>query len=242
MYKLAVMMLAVVTLSGCFQTKTLDPHAYNYNEVQNVLSIKRGVVIAVEQANVKIEGSDDYAAVGAIAGGLLGSTLGQGSGRDVGIAAGAIAGGVAGKMGSGETVQAFVYTVEMQKGGIMQIAQQGAYIPQASKVFVKVYAGGRKTVSLDQSQGVTFSTTKETSYKEKDAAAAAKAKADARRNRAIAAERAKANAKRNAREQVQYDLDMQMRQLDLEDRKLDVERKSKRVNREDDFINKELDD
>lgn len=249
MYKLAVMMLAAVTLTGCFQTKTLDPNAYNYDEVQNVLSIKRGVVIAVEQANVHIEGSDDYAAVGAIAGGLAGSQLGQGVGRDVGVAVGAIAGGIAGKMSTAEQVQAFVYTIEMQKGGIIQVAQQGNYIPQGSKVFVKYYAGNRKTVSVDQSQGVTFSTTKETSYAEKDAAAAAQAKedaaraaAEARRQRAIAQQRAAEKAKQDQREQEQYELDLKLRQLDVQDRSLDIERKTKRVNREDDFINKELDD
>lgn len=236
MKKTALVVLATVSLAGCFQTKTLDPNAYNYNEMQNVQSIKRGVVIAVEQANVAIEGSDDYAAVGAIAGGLAGSQLGQGVGRDVGIAVGAIAGGVAGKMGSAKTEQAFVYTVELQQGGIIQVAQQGQYIPQSSKVFVKYFPGNRKTISVDQSQGVTFSTTKETTYTEKEEAQ----RKQAIRARAAAKARAAEQSKRNAREEQAYQLELQRQQLELESKRLDVERKTKRVNREEDFINKEL--
>ena len=247
MYKFLTLAVAALTLTGCYQTKTLNPNQMTYDEVQNVRAIKRGVVISVEQAQVHIDGSDDYAATGGLIGGLLGTQFGKGTGQTVAIGVGTIAGGIAGKMGTAQTVESFVYTVELQEGGLIQVSQQGAYIPQASKVLIKYYPQGRKTISVDQSQGVTFSTAKKTSYAEKEAAeqkaAAEKAAAEKlARQKAAAAQKvyAQKEAVRTKREQEAYNLELESKKLDLESKKLDVERKTKRVEHEDEFIEKEL--
>lgn len=232
MKKILFPILSVMVLTGCYKQDTLNPNQLNYKEAQNVLAIKRGVVIAVEQAEVTIDGSDDVAAVSALAGGLAGSQVGQGDGQVVGAAVGAIAAGIVGKAITEKTEMAFVYTVELKNGGLEQVAQTGNLIPQASKVFVKYYPNNKKTISLDQSQGVTFNRTQETSYAEKDE------KAEAAKAREM---------KRSAREQAEYDLYMESRKLDLEKKKLDLESdrldvkaKESYTKRADDFANEDV--
>ncbi|MFT7432521.1 MAG: outer membrane lipoprotein SlyB [Alphaproteobacteria bacterium] len=231
------LLVVLTVLTGCFKQDTLNPNAMTYKESQSVLSIKRGVVIGVEQALVAIDGSDGVSAVSGIVGGLLGSQVGKGTGRDVGIGVGILGGAILGKTLTEKSELAFVYTVELQNNaGIMQIAQTGQMLPQRSKVLIRTFSGGRKTITLDQSQGVTFSETNKTSYQ----GDAAKVEQVRRQELFNAKQRAAAALKRAEREEAEYQLELESKKLNLEGQRLDIKSKSKRVDRTDEYIDKEL--
>jgi outer membrane lipoprotein SlyB len=238
MKKFLVLVLCVGVLSACSKQATLDPNALTYKESQSIVSTQRGVVISVEQATVHIGGRDDAGVAGAVLGGLAGSQVSSGSGRDVAIVVGALGANYLGKKLTEKNELAFVYTIEKKDGGIITVSQTGSMINIGSPVLVREFNTGRKTVSFDQSQGKTFVRTKETSY-EGDAEAQAIKKAAILRAQKAAAQK---NTKRSAREEAEYQLELESKNLQLESQRLDVEKKSKRVNREDDFINKELAD
>lgn len=230
MKNLILLLLVTVSVTGCFKQDTLNANTMTYDESQSVLSIKRGVVIAVDQAQVSIDGSDGVGAVSGIVGGLLGSQIGKGTGKDVGIGLGALGGAILGKTLTGKTELAFVYTIDLQnKAGIIQVAQTGQMLPQRSKVLVRTFSGGRKTISLDQSQGITFSETNETAY-EGDAAAAAAKK---RKALATAKYRAAAALKRAQREEAEYQLEFESKKLSVDSQRLDVDSKGARSVREE---------
>lgn len=164
MKKFFTAFVCAVMLTGCFATKTTNPNVMTYNESQSIRSVKRGVVIAVEQTQVQVEASKNAQAVGAVVGGLIGSQLGQGKGSYVGAGAGAIGGSIAGDALSKKTEMAFLYTVEMQHGGIVTIVQGGNMVPMGSKVLVREFVGGKRNIAVDQSQNMQFQRTNDTKY------------------------------------------------------------------------------
>lgn len=236
MKKFLVLVLFAGVLTACSQQATLDPNMLTYEESQSITSVQRGVVLSVEQAQVKIEGRDDAGVAGAIIGGLAGSQIGQGQGANVGAAVGALGVSYLGKKLTAKTELAFVYTIEKKTGGFETISQTGPMITPGSPVLIRHFSTGRKTVSLDQSQGKTFMRAQETSYEGDAAAQAARKAATVRAQKAASAK----YTKRTAREEAEYQLELESKRLNLESQRLDVEKKSKRVDREDDFINKEL--
>lgn len=164
MKKILTVLLSLGVLTGCFSTNTTNPNVMTYDESQSIRSVKRGVVISVEQTEVAIEASKNAQAVGAVVGGLLGSQLGQGKGAYVGAGAGAIGGTLAGDALSKKKELAFLYTVEMQHGGIVTVVQGGQMVPMASKVLVREFIGGRRMIAVDQSQSIQFKRTHDTQY------------------------------------------------------------------------------
>lgn len=222
--KKLLLIVPMLALASCFNQPTADPNTLTYEQSQNVMGIERGVVLAVEQANVKIEGSNTAAVGGAVAGGIAGSQMSAGSGRDVAIAVGALAGAAIGKGVSAKTEQAYAYTVETKKGRMIQVVQGGQIIPIGSKVLIKFY-DNKKTISLDSTQGVTFTRTKDTMYAEDDEDLA-KEEAKKDRQEAYAAE--------------VEEMEMEAKRLELKKKKMALEKERLRLERENDFIQKEL--
>lgn len=163
MKKILILVLAVA-ITGCSRQATLDPNAMTYKESQSIVSVERGVIIAVEQAKVFIEGRDDAGVAGAVVGGLAGSQIGSGGGRDAAVVIGALGASYLGKKLTEKEELAFVYTVEKKNGGIMTVSQTGAMINIGSPVLVRTFEGGRKSITFDQSQDRIFNRAKETQY------------------------------------------------------------------------------
>tara|TARA_R110000868_G_scaffold218576_2_gene469213 strand:+ start:139342 stop:139839 length:498 start_codon:yes stop_codon:yes gene_type:complete len=162
-----ILLIAVVaTLTGCFSTPTTNPNVLTYEESQSIRAVYRGVVISIDQTSVNIKASKNATGVGAILGGLAGSQIGKGQGAYVGAGLGVLGGAVAGDAISSKTEMAFIYTVELQDGGIVTVTQGGNLINMGTKVLVREFAGGRKTVVADQSQNMQFERTNDTQYKD----------------------------------------------------------------------------
>lgn len=163
MKKVLILVLAVA-ITACSRQATLDPNAMTYDESQSIVSVERGVIIAVEQSQVTIDGRDDAGVAGAIVGGLAGSQIGQGGGRDAAVAIGALGASYLGKKLTEKTELAFVYTVEQKEGGIITVAQTGNMINIGEPVLIRTFSNGRKSITADQSQNRIYNRTKETQY------------------------------------------------------------------------------
>lgn len=163
MKKFLALALAV-SLTGCFGTPTTNPNVMTYEETQSLRAVHRGVVISVDQTEVQIDGSENAQLLGGVLGGLAGSQVGQGTGAYVGAGLGAIGGMIAGEAVTAKKELAFVYTIELQRGGILTAVQGGALVPVGSKVLVREFRNGKRTVAVDQSQNLEFQRTKDTRY------------------------------------------------------------------------------
>lgn len=159
--------LPALLLAGCLSNPTnMEPETYNAGEAQRAVSIRRGVVLSVEEVQVKEKGTQGATAVGSIAGAGLGYEVGGGRGRQWATAAGALLGGMAGEKLTQYNEKAYAYIVELQQGGTIQVVQQGPLIAPNSAVFVKYLSGGRTVLQEDTSQGQIYDRTGDTHYRQ----------------------------------------------------------------------------
>ena len=113
-------------LTGCGDQYSGD--TYTNTQAKRINTVQTGTVISMRKINLKHEGIGAGAAVGAGGGALAGALIGNAvsSGRNsqmIGGAVGALAGGVAGNAIQNRNKQGFEYTVKLDNGNTIAIAQ-----------------------------------------------------------------------------------------------------------------------
>ena len=118
--KTSVMAIAVL-LAGC--TSDYSGNKYEGATVGEVQRTEKGQVISLRKVELKPENSMTGTALGAVGGGLVGSAFGGGNAKLLTAAAGAVAGGIAGNAIASRTQDGVEYTVKLDSGAVIAIAQ-----------------------------------------------------------------------------------------------------------------------
>ena len=108
-------------LAGC--GSDFSGNRYDASTVGEVSRTDRGTVISLRKVELKPDGSVAGTALGAVGGGIVGSLFGGGHAKYATAAAGAVAGGVAGNAIATRTEEGVEYTVRLENGSIVTIAQ-----------------------------------------------------------------------------------------------------------------------
>lgn len=97
--KIAIIAIAVATLSGCAANQTSSGDTFTTTQARQVQTVTYGTVVSARP--VTIQGGDGKniagAVGGAVVGGFLGNTIGGGRGRNLATAAGVVGGAAAGQ-------------------------------------------------------------------------------------------------------------------------------------------------
>lgn len=109
-------------LSGC-STSEFSGNRYDAASVGEVARTDRGYVLSLRKVELKPDGSLVGTALGAVGGGLVGSMFGGGNGKFLTAGAGAVAGGLAGNAIGSKSKDGIEYTVKLDNGSIITIAQ-----------------------------------------------------------------------------------------------------------------------
>ncbi|MDR0630521.1 MAG: glycine zipper 2TM domain-containing protein [Holosporales bacterium] len=114
-------LISSVLLCGC--ANDFSGERYSASNAGEIQQTSLGIIIS--KRPVKIEGENGVAGalLGAAGGGLAGSMFGKGKGKNLTTAVGAIAGGVAGNAIQNRAVDGFEYTVKLESGQIITVAQ-----------------------------------------------------------------------------------------------------------------------
>lgn len=114
-------LVTAVLLSGC--ASDYSGNKYDGSAVGEVQRTDRGQVISLRKVELKPEVSGVGTALGAVGGGLVGGMFGGGNAKILTATAGAVAGGVAGNALATKTQDGIEYTVKLDTGAIVTIAQ-----------------------------------------------------------------------------------------------------------------------
>ncbi|MBQ2177177.1 MAG: glycine zipper 2TM domain-containing protein [Alphaproteobacteria bacterium] len=118
--KTSVIAIAMM-LAGC--TSDYSGNRYDGSAVGEVQRTEKGQVISLRKVELKPEKSMAGTALGAVGGGLVGSAFGGGHAKLLTATAGAVAGGVAGNAIATRAQDGIEYTVKLDSGAIVTIAQ-----------------------------------------------------------------------------------------------------------------------
>jgi outer membrane lipoprotein SlyB len=129
-------------LSGCSNEFSGD--RYQESNAGEVARTDHGTVISLRKVEIKPDGNGlgAGAILGGVGGGLLGSAFGKGGGKILTTAAGALAGGVAGNAIQNKAQDGIEYTVKLDNGSIITLAQgptpsisvgQGVYVVNSNR-------------------------------------------------------------------------------------------------------------
>lgn len=113
--------IAALLLTGC--GSEFSGNRYDGATVGEVARTDLGTVISLRKVELKSEGSAAGTALGAVGGGVLGSLFGGGNAKFATAAAGAVAGGVAGNAIATRGEEGIEYTVKLDSGSVITIAQ-----------------------------------------------------------------------------------------------------------------------
>ena len=133
-----------VLLSGC---SDFSGNRYEESSIGEVQRTNAGTVISLRKVELKPDGSVAGTALGAVGGGVLGSMFGGGHAKLLTATAGAVAGGVAGNAIATKTQDGIEYTIKMENGSVVTIAQgTSPAISVGQKVYVINSHKGRSRV------------------------------------------------------------------------------------------------
>ncbi|MDR0640519.1 MAG: glycine zipper 2TM domain-containing protein [Holosporales bacterium] len=108
--------------AGCSNDYSGD--RYSSSNVGEVARSDHGVIVSMRRIKIDSdEGLGSGAVLGAVGGGLVGSMFGKGNGKLLTTAAGAAAGGVAGHAIQNRSQDGFEYTVKLDTGAVITLAQ-----------------------------------------------------------------------------------------------------------------------
>lgn len=116
------LIVSLLFLAGC-STSEFSGNRYDASSVGEVAKTDRGYVLSLRKVELKPANSPVGTALGAVGGGLLGSMFGGGGGKILTATAGAVAGGVAGNAIGSKSEDGIEYTVKLDNGSIITIAQ-----------------------------------------------------------------------------------------------------------------------
>ena len=115
--------VAAVLITGCSNEFSGDSYSHrNAGEVQRA---DQGTIISMRKVEIKPDSNDlgAGALLGGAGGALLGSAFGKGHGKLLGAGVGAVAGGVAGNAIQNRAQPGMEYTVKLENGSVVVIAQ-----------------------------------------------------------------------------------------------------------------------
>ena len=134
-----------IALTGC--GSEFSGNRYEQSQVGEVSQTTSGVVISLRRVELKPDTSIAGTALGAAGGALLGSMIGGGKQKLLTGAAGAVAGGVAGNAIATRTEDGIEYTVKLDNGAVVTIAQGASpAISVGQKVYIVHSQKGRSRV------------------------------------------------------------------------------------------------
>ncbi len=137
--------LSAVLLAGC--GSDFSGNRYEQSQVGEVSQTSKGVVISQRRVELKPDSSTAGTALGAVGGGLLGSMFGGGNAKILTTTAGAVAGGVAGNAIATRAQDGIEYTVKLENGAIVTIAQDPTpAIANGQKVYIIHSQRGRSRI------------------------------------------------------------------------------------------------
>ena len=116
-----VMAGIALLLAGC--GSEFSGNIYEAASVGEVSRTDMGTVISLRKVMLRPDGSVAGTALGAVGGGVLGSLFGGSHAKYATAAAGAVAGGVAGNAIATRTEEGIEYTVKLDNGSVITIAQ-----------------------------------------------------------------------------------------------------------------------
>jgi outer membrane lipoprotein SlyB len=133
-FGLALCFLCSFLFSGCSDRFSGD--MYNENNVGEVARTETGHILSLRKVKLKPDSSPEGAALGAVGGALTGSLFGGGRGKVLTAGSGALVGGVLGNSAATKAVDGVEYTIKLDRGSIVTIAQG---VSPALSVGQKVY-------------------------------------------------------------------------------------------------------
>ena len=140
---LSVSVLAML-LAGC---SDFSGNRYEESNIGEVQQTNKGTVISLRKVELKPDGSIAGTALGAVGGGVVGSMFGGGHAKLLTATAGAVAGGVAGNAIASRAQDGIEYTIKMDSGAVVTIAQGASpTISVGQKVYVINSQKGRSRV------------------------------------------------------------------------------------------------
>jgi outer membrane lipoprotein SlyB len=113
---------AVVMFTGCSNNE-YSGNSYNSRNAGEVSRAEQGVVISMREVDLKPEDTTAATALGAVGGGVLGSMFGGGHAKIMTATAGAVAGGVAANQLASRPTKGNEYTVRLDNGSTIVLAQ-----------------------------------------------------------------------------------------------------------------------
>ncbi|MDR2459016.1 MAG: hypothetical protein LBD43_02910 [Holosporales bacterium] len=113
---------AVVMFTGCSNNE-YSGNAYDSRNAGEVSMAEQGVVVSVREIDLKPEDTSAATALGAVGGGVLGSMFGGGHAKLATAAAGAVVGGVAANQLASRPTKGNEYTVKLNNGSTIVLAQ-----------------------------------------------------------------------------------------------------------------------
>lgn len=140
-----VLAVSTLLLAGC--GTDFSGNRYEASAVGEVSRTDRGTVISLRKVELKPESSTAGTALGAVGGGVVGSLFGGGNAKFATAAAGAVAGGVAGNALASRAEEGIEYTVRLENGSIVTIAQGSTpAISVGQKVYIVNSNKGRSRI------------------------------------------------------------------------------------------------
>jgi outer membrane lipoprotein SlyB len=109
-------------LVGCSGDE-FSGNRYTAANVGEAARTDAGTIISLRKVEIKPDGSVAGTALGAVGGGIVGSMFGGGHAKYATAAAGAVAGGVAGHALTSRPTEGVEYTVKLETGSLVTIAQ-----------------------------------------------------------------------------------------------------------------------
>ncbi|MBQ8651232.1 MAG: glycine zipper 2TM domain-containing protein [Alphaproteobacteria bacterium] len=116
------LMCSVVLFSGC-STNPFSGNTYDSASMGEVSRTDTGTIVSLRKIEIKSEGTGAGTALGAVGGALAGSLFGGGDGKYLTTAAGAVIGGVAGNAIENRSQDGIEYTIQLDNGSTVTIAQ-----------------------------------------------------------------------------------------------------------------------
>ncbi len=140
--RLALALLAVVTLAGCAGSKS--GAAYNREQARHEMTVRKGVVESLREVSMEGSRSGVGGFAGAAVGGVAGSSIGGGKGQIIGAIIGAVLGGMAGNAleEEGTKKQVLEITVRLENGQLIAVVQESAVNEFKPGDPVRVLSGG----------------------------------------------------------------------------------------------------
>jgi outer membrane lipoprotein SlyB len=113
---------AAVMFAGCSNNE-YSGNSYDSRNAGEVSRAEQGVVISMREIDLKPEDTMAATALGAVGGGVLGSMFGGGHAKLMTATAGAVAGGVAANQLASRPTKGYEYTVKLDNGSTIVLAQ-----------------------------------------------------------------------------------------------------------------------